>query len=49
MYYERCAALYGLAFAGEANQAYVTELAMFNGQTDPLSQFKNLHSYSRER
>ena len=38
MYYERCAALYGLAFAGEANQAYVTELAMFNGQTDPLSQ-----------
>lgn len=38
MYYERCAALYGLAFAGEANQAYVTELATFNGQTDPLSQ-----------
>lgn len=38
MYYERCAALLGLAFAGEANQAYVAELAIFNGQTDPLSQ-----------
>lgn len=38
MYYERSAALCGLAFAGEANHAYITELAMFNGQTDPLSQ-----------
>ncbi|MBD3315722.1 MAG: hypothetical protein GF344_08045 [Chitinivibrionales bacterium] len=37
-FYERTTALYALAFAKRVGHAYAVELALFNGEADPLSQ-----------